>query len=121
MAQPLESTGEVQPDHPGADGITRTSSIALVGSMSTPGVDADLLATYREILVRPRRERIGAILRDARRDGLLTGTPTDLAVATTMGTGSFYAYALAGKEPPRDWPRRVARLVWRAAGGHAGG
>ena len=99
------------------DGITRTSSIALVGSMLTPGVDDEVLAAYRELLVRPRRERIGAILHRARRAGTVTGTPTELEVATTMCTGSFYAYALAGVEPPRDWPRRVARLVWRAAGG----
>lgn len=98
-------------------GITRTSSIALVGSMLTPGVDDRLLATYRDLLVRPRRERIRSILADAHRDGDLDGTPTDLDVATTMCTGSFYAYALAGTTLPRDWPRRVARLVWRAAGG----
>lgn len=99
------------------DGITRTNSIALVGSMLTPTVGDDLRSTYRELLVRPRRERIREILEAARRAGALDATPTELDVATTMCTGSFYAYALAGVEPPRDWPRRVARLVWRAAGG----
>lgn len=99
------------------DGITRTSSIALVGAMLTPAAGDDLRATYRELLVRPRRERIRAILDAAHREGELDATSTDLDVATTMCTGSFYAFALAGVEPPRDWPRRTARLVWRAAGG----
>lgn len=99
------------------DGVTRTNSIALVGSMLAGGVDEAVLATYRELLVQPRRERIRSILLAARRDGQVDGAPADLEVATTMCTGSFYAYALAGVEPPRDWPRRVARLVWRAAGG----
>lgn len=99
------------------DGIVRTSSIALVGAMLMPAAGDDLRTTYRELLVRPRRERIRAILDAARREGTLDATPTDLDVATTMCTGSFYAFSLAGVEPPRDWPGRVARLVWRAAGG----
>lgn len=99
------------------DGIVRTSSIALVGAMLTPAAGDELRSTYRELLVRPRRERIRAILDAAHRDGQLDAAPTDLDVATTMCTGSFYAYSLAGVSPPRDWPRRVARLIWRAAGG----
>lgn len=99
------------------DGITRTRSIALVGTMLTPAAGDDLRATYRELLVRPRRERIRTILDAAHREGALDATPTDLDVATTMCTGSFYAFSLAGVEPPRDWPKRTARLVWRAAGG----
>lgn len=97
--------------------VTSTNSITVVGSMLLDSVDPTVRETYRELIVRPRRDRISAILRTARADGLLTGTPGDLDVATTMCTGSFYAYALAGRMPPKDWPRRVARLVWRAAGG----
>lgn len=99
------------------DAITSTNSITLVGSMLVDTVDPAIRETYRALIVQPRRERIGAILRAARTDGAVTGSPADLDVATTMCTGSFYAYALAGRTPPRDWPRRVARLVWRAAGG----
>lgn len=101
------------------DGTARTSSIALVASMLDPDVDADLLATYRRLLVRPRRERILSILDAARTDGLVTGDREDLELATTMCTGSFYALALAGTPAPDDWPHRTARLVWRAAGGVA--
>jgi AcrR family transcriptional regulator len=99
------------------DGITGARSIALVGTMLTPAAGDELRTTYRELLVRPRRERIRAILDAAHREGALDATPTDLDVATTMCTGSFYAFSLAGVDPPRDWPRRTARLVWRAAGG----
>lgn len=99
------------------DAVTGTNSITLVGSMLLDTVDPAVRETYRELIVRPRRDRIAAILDAARADGALTGAPADLDVATTMCTGSFYAYALAGRTPPRDWPRRVARLVWRAAGG----
>lgn len=102
------------------DGITSANSIALVGSMLSPGVDDGPATAYRELLVRPRRRRIRSILDDARDAGLLTARPADLDVAVTMCTGSFYAYALAGTAPPRDWPRRTARLVWRAAGGTTG-
>ena len=99
------------------DGITRTNSIALVGSMLTRAVDETLATAYRDLLVGPRRARIRALLADGRRAGRLSAPPADLDVAVTMCTGSFYAYALAGVNPPRDWPRRTARLVWRAAGG----
>ncbi len=34
-----------------------------------------------------------------------------------MGTGSWYARALAGDSPPPDWPARTAALIWRAVGG----
>lgn len=99
------------------DGITRTNSIALVGSMLAPSIEASLAAAYRERLVGPRRSRIRDLLTDARRANEITATPGDLEVAITMCTGSFYAYALAGVDPPKDWPRRTARLVWQAAGG----
>jgi len=41
----------------------------------------------------------------------------DLDVAVTMCTGSWYARALAGSRPLRNWPLRTAVLVWRAVGG----
>ena len=51
-------------------------------------------------------ERLGMIDADA-----------DLDVAVTMCTGSWYARALAGSRPLRNWPLRTAVLVWRAVGG----
>jgi AcrR family transcriptional regulator len=99
------------------DGVTRTNSITLVGSMLLDSIDPVVLTTYRELIVQPRRARLAAILAEARELGQLTGTDADIDVAVTMCTGSFYAYALAGTPAPPDWPTQVARLVWRAAGG----
>jgi AcrR family transcriptional regulator len=117
-----EPTGDHRADLEGElrsfrDAITSTNSVTLVGSMLVGSVDEQVRQTYRELIVQPRRDRIGAILSAARAGGAITGAPADLDVAVTMCTGSFYAYALAGRTPPRDWPKRVARLVWRAAGG----
>lgn len=41
----------------------------------------------------------------------------DLTIAGTFLTGSWYALALAGSDPPDGWARRVVTLVWRACGG----
>jgi len=57
-------------------------------------------------LILERAQRLGLIDADA-----------DLDVVVTMGTGSWYARALAGQPPPRNWPQRTAALVWAAVGG----
>ena len=99
------------------DGITRAHSITLVGSMLRDDVAPEVQRAYREAIVRPRRERISGILEAARRDGELPCSKAEIEVATTMSTGSFYAYALAGRPTRRDWPRTTAALIWRALGG----
>jgi hypothetical protein len=73
---------------------------------------------YRERVVAPRRLRLRRILERARRTGAIRDD-ADIATALTMFTGSWYAGALAGTRPPRDWPERVADLVWRSLGGSA--
>jgi hypothetical protein len=35
----------------------------------------------------------------------------------SLGTGSWYARALAGQTAPENWPARTAALVWKAVGG----
>ena len=62
------------------------------------------------------RQRIRVILERAQRLGLIDAD-ADLEVAVTLGTGSWYARALAGDDPPPGWPARAAALVWRAVGG----
>jgi AcrR family transcriptional regulator len=99
------------------NGVVRLRSISLVGSMLVATADPRVVETYRELIVRPRRARITDILRAARRDGELTVDVHDLDVVATFCTGSFYAASLAGTTPGREWPRRTAKLVWRAAGG----
>lgn len=97
--------------------ISKTHSITLVGSMLLDSVDPVVKDAYRQKIVQPRRERIARILTAARSEGLLTCTPTDRELAVTMCTGSWYAYALAGRVPPRDWARRAATIIWRSLGG----
>lgn len=95
--------------------ITDASALALAGVMLQDGVDEEFQRQYREHLVKPRRARIRACFERAIIMGQLPAD-ADLAVATTMVTGSWYAFAIGGATPPRDWPRRTATLIWRACG-----
>jgi AcrR family transcriptional regulator len=97
-------------------GVSRPGRLSLVGTMLQDGTAADLRARYRAEIVAPRRRRIRTILERARNEELIDRN-ADLDVAVTMCTGSWYARALAGSEPPADWPARTAALVWRAVGG----
>jgi AcrR family transcriptional regulator len=99
-----------------AGGITRPDRLAMVGTMLLGGADPQLVRLYRRRVVAPRRSRLRAILAEARDAGLLDPA-ADIDGAVPMLTGSWYATALAGHPPGRDWPRRTAGLVWRALGG----
>jgi AcrR family transcriptional regulator len=102
-----------------ARGIARPDGLPMVGTMLLGGADRELVRLYRQRVVAPRRRRISAILAEARDQGLLDPA-ADIETAVPMLTGSWYATALAGATPPRDWPRRAALLVWRALGGRSG-
>lgn len=97
-------------------GVSRPGRMSLVGTMLQDSTDQALMARYQAEVIAPRRRRIRAILRRAQQLGLIDAD-ADLEVAITMGTGSWYARALAGDSPPRDWPGRAAALIWRAVGG----
>ena len=97
-------------------GVSRPGRLSLVGTMLQDSVEADVRARYRAQIVAPRRRRLRLILKRAQRLGMIEAD-ADLDVAVTMCTGSWYARALAGSRPPRNWPRRTAALVWRAVGG----
>jgi AcrR family transcriptional regulator len=96
--------------------ITMAASLPVAGLMLGDGVHDAVRDRYREAVVAPRRARIRACLRSAVDQGLLE-PDADLVVASSFLTGSWYAMALAGTEPPPDWAQRVATLVWRACGG----
>lgn len=98
--------------------IGLAGSLPVAGLMLTDGVDETIRARYRAEVVAPRRSRIRARLDDAVAAGLLPAD-ADLAVAGTFLTGSWYAMALSGTRPPKDWARRTATLVWQACGGAA--
>jgi hypothetical protein len=84
--------------------------------MLQDSVEAGVRAGYQARVVAPRRRRLRLILERAQRLGLISAG-ADLDIAVTMCTGSWYARALAGAPPPRNWPQRTTALVWRAVGG----
>jgi AcrR family transcriptional regulator len=96
--------------------ITLAGSLPVAGLMLGEALDERVRATYREQIVAPRRARIRACLDAAIVDGHLP-PDADLLVASSFLTGSWYSLALVGTDPPDDWARRVATLVWRACGG----
>lgn len=97
-------------------GVSRPGRLSLVGTMLQDSVEADVRAHYQAHVVAPRRRRLRLILERARALGAIDAD-ADLDVAVTMATGSWYARALAGSPPPRNWAQRTAALVWRAVGG----
>ena len=98
-------------------GVSRPGRLSLVGTMLQDSTAPALRARYQAQVIAPRRARLLGILRRARRLGLIDAE-ADLEVAITLCTGSWYARALAGLEPPENWPQRTAALVWRAVGGN---
>jgi AcrR family transcriptional regulator len=97
-------------------GVSMPGRLSLVGTMLQDSTAPALRARYQAQVIAPRRARLLGILRRARQLGLID-PEADLEVAITLCTGSWYARALAGLEPPENWPRRTATLVWRAVGG----
>jgi AcrR family transcriptional regulator len=97
-------------------GVSKPGRLSLVGTMLQDSTHPELRARYQKRVIARRRQRIRAILERAQRLGLID-PDADLAIAISLPTGSWYARALAGKPPPRNWPERTATLVWRAVGG----
>ncbi len=98
------------------DGIVAVSGVPMVGAMLHGSVDPEVRAAYREQVVAPRRARLRDILDAAAADGTITASATARSDVVAMAVGSWYAMALAGDDPGRDWPRRTAHLAWRALG-----
>lgn len=99
-----------------AAAITSANSLPVVGLMLTDGVSQRVTERYRQQVVAPRRRRVSDCLLRAVADGQLPGD-ADISIVVPMLTGSWYAAALSGDPPPRDWARRVARAAWSACGG----
>jgi len=97
-------------------GVSRPGRLSLAGTMLQDSAAPGARERYQAQVIAPRRARIRAILERAQRLGLIDAD-ADLEVAVTLGTGSWYARALAGEDPPPRWPARAAALVWRAVGG----
>jgi AcrR family transcriptional regulator len=97
-------------------GVSRPGRLSLAGTMLQDSTAPLARQRYEAQIIAPRRQRIRTILERAQRLGLIDAD-ADLEVAVTLGTGSWYARALAGDAPPPGWPARTAALVWRAVGG----
>ena len=97
-------------------GVSGPGRLSLVGTMLQDSTAPDLRTHYRSQVIDPRRRRIRTILEHAQRLGQID-QEADLEIAVTLPTGSWYARALAGSPPPRDWAERTAALIWRAVGG----
>lgn len=92
-------------------GIERPFGMAMIGSVlseehSTP----ELLALFREHVVKPRRAELREVLEHACKRGELR-TGADLEAAVNMLVGSYYAQYLAGNPFPDDWPEAVVDTV----------
>ena len=98
--------------------ITEAASLPVAGLMLSDDVDPAVRAVYTERIVTPRRARLRAVLAAGVAAGELAAD-ADLEMAGSLLTGSWYAFAVAGRPAPSDWAPRVARLVWRACGGTA--
>jgi AcrR family transcriptional regulator len=91
--------------------LLRPNGMAMIGTLlaeerHTP----ELIARFRERIVRPRRRLLQTILEGARGRGELR-PGADLEAAVTMLVGSFYARYLTGEGVPADWPERVVATV----------
>jgi AcrR family transcriptional regulator len=97
-------------------GVSLPGRLSLVGTMLQDATAPEARARYQARVIAPRRARIRAILDRARQLGMIDAD-ADLEVAVSLGTGSWYARALAGQAAPENWPARTAALVWRSVGG----
>ncbi|RPA57861.1 TetR/AcrR family transcriptional regulator [Gordonia oryzae] len=96
--------------------ISEAGSLPLAGLMLGEGIDPPLREKYHQAVVAPRRKRIRGCFERAIEDGMLPAE-TDLTIASSVLTGSWYALMLAGVQPPRDWARRVVTVAWTGCAG----
>lgn len=88
-------------------GLDRPNGMAMLGTVLAEEHETpELLASFRQHLVAPRRAAIDAILQRARARGELR-PDADLELAANMLVGSYYAHYLAGRPFPDDWATRV--------------
>lgn len=97
-------------------GVSRPDGLSMIGTMLIGSTDPALVAAFRRRVVHPRRARLRTVIQRAIDTGLLDADG-DVEIAVSTLTGSWYAFALAGERPPREWARRVARQTWVALGG----
>jgi len=87
--------------------LLRPNGMALIGTLlveerHTP----ELIALFRERIVKPRRAMLRAALEAGRSRGEVR-PDADIEAAVNMLVGSLYARYLTGEAIPADWARRV--------------
>ncbi len=88
-------------------GVGRPFGMAMLGTVLAEEHETpELLALYREHVVRPRRHMVRTVLARARaRDEFRD--EVDIETAINMLIGSYYAHYLADTPVPADWPERT--------------
>jgi AcrR family transcriptional regulator len=94
--------------------LARAHSMSLLGTLlSEEDRQPELIARFRDRLVKPRRTMLGDALRSAIAEGDLT-SEADVDVLVSMLIGSFYAVYIARGRIPRNWPERILSELWPA-------
>lgn len=92
-------------------GLDRPNGMAMLGTVLAEEHETpELLASFRQYLVAPRRAAVGALLERARERGELR-PDADLELAANMLIGSYYAHYLSGRPFPDDWAARAVDAV----------
>jgi len=92
-------------------GVGRPYGITLVGTVLAEEVETpELLALYRDQIVRPRRQMVRQVLADAVARGEIR-SDVDLDLVVHALIGAYYAQYLAGVAFPDDWDERLVDTV----------
>jgi AcrR family transcriptional regulator len=92
-------------------GLDRPNGMVMLGTvLAEEYATPELLASFREYLVQPRRQAIRAILQRARERGELRAD-ADPGLAGNMLIGAYYAQYLAGEPFADDWAARIVDAV----------
>ena len=102
--------GGPEPERPGVRGALGGSASTRTGGRRPPAGTPELLQTWRERVVGPRRAALRAVLEEARAGGEVR-SDADLDRVVSMLIGSYYAAYLAGGRPPRSWPAEEVDIV----------
>lgn len=92
-------------------GIVEANGLSLTAVVLNEATDPAIKDAYRTAIVNPRRSRIARIIAAAAHDGTIHADTATQRLLVTMCTGSWYAHAIAGTTPPRDWPQRTAHII----------
>lgn len=117
LAEPAVNTGSTPGDLAAtienfSRSLLRPNGMSLVGTvLAEEAHTPELLALFRERLVKPRRRMLRVILSRARKNGeLRPGANLDAAI--NLLVGGIYAQYLANSTIPDGFARELVKLVW---------